>query len=204
MILVGYSGHGYVAAEILKSAGFLLAGYLEKEKKDENPFGLEYLGYEEDDETLSGLKGKNAFVSIGDNKIRENVCERLFGSDLALINAISPNARIPELAELNGHNIMVGAQAVVNPLATIEKGVILNTGCIVEHECTVQAFAHLAPGAVLGGNVQIGAYSLIGANSVIREGTRVGSESVVGAGSVVLNDIPAGETWAGNPARKLR
>ena len=32
----------------------------------------------------------------------------------------------------------------------------------------------------------------------------VGDQVVIGAGAVVLNDIPSGETWVGNPSRKLR
>jgi acetyltransferase-like isoleucine patch superfamily enzyme len=32
----------------------------------------------------------------------------------------------------------------------------------------------------------------------------IGSWSLVGMGSVVLRDVPAGQIWAGNPARYLR
>jgi serine acetyltransferase len=39
---------------------------------------------------------------------------------------------------------------------------------------------------------------------MVREHVTVGAGSVVGMGSVVLRDVPAGEVWAGNPARRLR
>lgn len=32
----------------------------------------------------------------------------------------------------------------------------------------------------------------------------IGEDAIVGAGSVVTKDIPAGEVWAGNPARFIR
>ncbi|MCK6622842.1 MAG: acyltransferase [Calditrichaceae bacterium] len=44
----------------------------------------------------------------------------------------------------------------------------------------------------------------IGTNSIILKGTRIGRGSVIGAGSVVSGNVPAGEIWAGNPARKVR
>ena len=45
---------------------------------------------------------------------------------------------------------------------------------------------------------------LIGARCIILKGVHIGARSIVGAGSVVTGNIPAGEIWAGNPARKIR
>jgi UDP-2-acetamido-3-amino-2,3-dideoxy-glucuronate N-acetyltransferase len=42
----------------------------------------------------------------------------------------------------------------------------------------------------------------IGANSTILPGITIGQFAVIGAGSVVTKDIPAYETWFGNPANK--
>jgi acetyltransferase-like isoleucine patch superfamily enzyme len=44
----------------------------------------------------------------------------------------------------------------------------------------------------------------IGADVIITKGVTIGEESVIGIRSVVTKDIPAGEIWAGNPARFIR
>lgn len=44
----------------------------------------------------------------------------------------------------------------------------------------------------------------IGARSIILKGVTIGAGSIVGAGSVVTKDIPAGEIWAGNPAKFIK
>ncbi len=44
----------------------------------------------------------------------------------------------------------------------------------------------------------------IGARSIILKGVTIGEGAVVGAGSVVTKDIPAGEIWAGNPAKFIK
>jgi serine acetyltransferase len=72
---------------------------------------------------------------------------------------------------------------------------------------------------IIGSNVTIGgkidksdttAYPTIGDgvriynNSCVIGKITVGDNAVIGAGSVVIKDIPAGEVWAGNPAKKIK
>ncbi len=44
----------------------------------------------------------------------------------------------------------------------------------------------------------------VGAHAIILKGVTVGEGSIIGAGSVVTKTIPAGEIWAGNPAKFIR
>ena len=44
----------------------------------------------------------------------------------------------------------------------------------------------------------------IGAGAVIVPGVTIGEGAMIGAGAVVTKSVPAGETWVGNPAQKLR
>ena len=43
--------------------------------------------------------------------------------------------------------------------------------------------------------------AVIGGGVTILPGVRVGPHAVVAAGAVLTKDIPAGEVWAGNPAK---
>ena len=54
------------------------------------------------------------------------------------------------------------------------------------------------------GDVTIGDRVSIGANCTILPGVTIGGDAVVGAGSVVTRDVPAGEFWAGVPAKRVR
>ena len=44
----------------------------------------------------------------------------------------------------------------------------------------------------------------IGAGAVLVCGIEIGEKAMVGAGSVVTKSVPAGELWAGNPAKFIR
>lgn len=52
--------------------------------------------------------------------------------------------------------------------------------------------------------VRIGENVFIGAGTFILKGVAIGDNAIIGACSVVTRSIPAGETWAGNPARRIR
>ena len=43
----------------------------------------------------------------------------------------------------------------------------------------------------------------LGVNAVVLKGVTIGSGAIVGAGAVVTKSVPAGEIWAGIPARKI-
>ena len=43
----------------------------------------------------------------------------------------------------------------------------------------------------------------IGSNCTIRGGVTIGKGASIGAGSMVVKNVPDGEVWAGNPAKRL-
>ncbi len=54
------------------------------------------------------------------------------------------------------------------------------------------------------GKVRIGNNVFIGMNTLIVNSVDIGDNAVIGAGTIVNRDIPAGEVWAGNPAKFIK
>lgn len=200
--LIGYSGHAYVVKEIFDSMGFGVTAYCEQHPVLRNPYNLTYLGNEREQAVLEQLKSYAYFVAIGDNGLRAKITQSLKAALGDPAVAVHTSAIISTTARLSA-GVMVGPRAVVNAQAVIEEGVICNTGSIIEHECQVAAFAHIAPGAVLCGGVSVGKQTLIGANAVIRPGVRIGSCVRIGAGAVIVKDVADGQTVIGNNHRLL-
>ncbi|MCK8480539.1 acetyltransferase [Psychroserpens algicola] len=202
IVLVGYSGHGFVVAETAKAGLMNLQFYTEKEQMTTNPFGLTYLGFESDASFSEWDQSYDYILGIGDNAIRKKVAQLILSKNKTLLNAIDPSANISEVISL-GQGNFIAKNVVVNALAAIGDYCILNTGCIVEHECRISNGVHIAPGAVLLGNVSVGAQSFIGANAVIKENVTIGQNVIIGAGTVVLNDVSEGSKIVGNPGRAI-
>ena len=199
--LAGYSGHGFVVAEIINLLQHNLVAYIDIEEKKHDPFSLKYLG-NENELDLSFLKRENMYVALGagDNSIRKKIYNLLKEKDLPVETLLHPKAVVSSLSTL-GEGTVVMSSAIINPFARIGKAVICNSGCIIEHECLIGDFAHIAPGAVLAGNVVIGHTSFVGANAFIKQGLTIGSNSIIGAGSVVLSNVPDNVVIYGNPAK---
>jgi acetyltransferase EpsM len=200
VILIGYSGHGFVVAETALDNGVNLIGYSEKSVSDNNPFNLVYLGFEKENDFIGWNKKVSFILGIGDNSLRQNITNLIESKERKVISIIHITASISRSAII-GCGTFISRNVAVNSLAVVGKSVILNTGCIIEHGCVIADLVHIAPGAVLAGNVSIGERSFIGANSVIKQGVKIGKDVIVGAGTVVLSDIPDGKKIVGNPSR---
>ena len=103
---------------------------------------------------------------------------------------------------LPGDGCYVAAGAVIGVGTYMGRGVIVNTNASVAHDCVLDNFCSVGPLANLCGKVTVGECASIGASAVVLPGRQIGAYAIVGAGSVVTKDVPPGEIWYGNPARR--
>lgn len=201
-MLLGYSGHALVVADTFSQTKYEVVGYLDKNECLDNILGVPYLGFEQNIEDLNKIKGMLIFPAIGDNRLREKVSLLINSEGFNIPIVISPIANVsPKATICEGTLVCQGV--CISPFVRIGKGVIINTASVIEHECQIDDFAHIAPGAVLAGNVKVGKYSFVGANAVIKQGVEIGKNAIIGAGSVILKDVPDNTIMVGNPAHKI-
>ena len=202
VVLVGYSGHGYVVAEAAIASNMNLRYYTDKKQITKNPFDLAYLGFEGDLDFAFWNKEYDYILGVGDNLIRRKTADLLISKGVDLLNVIHPSASISAKVQFGIGNF-ISRNVSVNALVEIGDICILNTGCIIEHECIIRNGVHIAPGAVLAGNVEIGDNTFVGANSVIKQGVKIGTNVIIGAGSVILKDIADNRKIVGNPGKEI-
>ena len=112
------------------------------------------------------------------------------GTEIAAFVEIGDDVRI-------GRMCKIGAYVFIPPCVTIGDGVFVGP-----HACFTNDKRPPSPrGEWMRTFVRDGA--VIGARVVILPGVEIGEGAVIGAGAVVTKYVPAGETWVGNPARRI-
>ena len=102
-----------------------------------------------------------------------------------------------------GANTCIDRATIKGEYTTIGEGTKIDNLVHIAHNVKIGKHCLIVAGAVIGGSVTIGDRGYIGIGAMIKNKVKIGNDVTVGMGAVVLKDIPDGETWIGNPARKL-
>jgi len=137
---------------------------------------------------------------------------------------LGPDVRIPHKKLVNLYGCEIGEDTMIGAFVEIQKGARIGKNCKIESHSFICDGVTLENNVFIGHNVNFindkhpdvwgDAWELIptkvreganiGTGSTIMCGIIIGEKALIGAGSVVTKDVPPGETWVGNPARKIK
>ncbi|MBR1495686.1 MAG: acetyltransferase [Acidaminococcaceae bacterium] len=202
LLLIGGGGHcRSVLDSVLSLSAYDEIGIVDYNKTP--VAGIPVVGQDEDLFDLKANGWTDAFItvgSVGDTSLRQRLFKLITEIGFTLPSIIDSTAVVAKDV-IMGKGCFIGKGAIINAGTCIDEAVIVNTGAVIEHECKIEAFAHISPGTVLCGQVTIGEHTHVGAGSVVRQQIQIGSNTLVGAGSVVVKDLPAKVKAFGNPCK---
>lgn len=140
-------------------------------------------------------------IAVGAPKSKKTIVENLRAKGANFASLIHPTAQVSEFVKI-GEGTIICPNAEISPNVKIGNFcTILNAG--IGHDVTVDDFTTISGGCFLNGGVAIGRGVFIGCGALIVPGKIVGDDAKIGIGSVVINNIPAGVSVFGNPAKRI-
>ncbi|MFI1282059.1 NeuD/PglB/VioB family sugar acetyltransferase [Streptomyces sp. NPDC020858] len=155
---------------------------------------------------VHALPAARVVVCVGsprDYAVRARLVRRLGLPADRYATVVHPTAVVSASSVVGAGSVLL-AHCVLTAAVRVGAHVAVMPHTVLTHDDEVGDFATLASGVRLGGGVRVERGAYVGAGALVRESVRVGAWSLTGMGSTVLADVPAGEVWAGSPARRLR
>jgi sugar O-acyltransferase (sialic acid O-acetyltransferase NeuD family) len=185
LTIYGAGGHGLVLEDAALLLEYLSVKFIDDKLNETNSFSFETLN-------------NPAVIGIGNNQTRKKILEK--HPNLNYIKLIHPTSVLSKSAIILEGSVVL-ALAHVGVATKIGKHVIINSCASIDHHCVIHDFVHIAPSATLCGSVIVEEGVFIGAGAVVLPGIKIGAWSTIAAGAVIINDIPPGQTYIGNPAK---
>ncbi len=139
-------------------------------------------------------------LAIGTSSVRRALADRLDAAGCDATTLVHPGASVGSVSQL-GDGVVIYERSVITTNVTIGRHTHLNVACAVQHDSVVGDFVQLSPGVLVNGDCVVGDDVFLGSAATVTRGCTVGAGARVGAGAVVLDDVPAGSTAVGAPAR---
>lgn len=179
LLIVGAGGHGRSVAEAVAAAGlFEVAGFLDDATVALSQVGSHRVLGDTHDLIAYRAEADTAIVAVGNNALREDLCNRLISAGFELATVVHPLAIVSPSAVIGpGNAIMAGA--IVGTEARLGCGVIINCGAVVDHDAQVHDYGHLGVNACMSGGSVLGRSAWLQAGSALGHGVKVADGVVV-------------------------
>lgn len=133
---------------------------------------------------------------------REALFER-FKEKIPFATIIHPSCSVDPSCLIGAGSCLLPG-SVLDRNVVIANNVLINVGCTIAHDTTVQSHSFLSPRVALAGFINIGERCNIGINTTVIDKISITSDVQTGGGTVIIKNIEKPGLYVGNPAKFIR
>jgi len=204
LVLIGGGGHAsdvLQAVEAINAARptYEVLGILDDNEVEPRRFagrGVVHIGPVDDVAAVDA-----AYVlCLGWPWTRHALARRIRGRGQAAPPIVHPSADVGAGVELGPGSVVLD-HTHLSPCVRFGSHALVSYMASVGHDTVFGDHASVMPSAAVSGGVVGGHRVLVGTGAVVRQGLRLGDDVRIGAGAAVVDDVDAGLTVVGVPAR---
>lgn len=151
---------------------------------------------------LAKATGGAYAIAIGFSATRRQIADTLRETAVTPACIVSPSVSLHDSIDIGVGTILCPGVTVTVDIH-IGRHVIINLHATVGHDAIVSDFVTIHPGVHVSGAAVVEEGVEIGTGAVLLPGVTVGADARIGAGAVVTDNVAAGTTVVGVPARPL-
>lgn len=192
IVMIGGGGHASVLTDILLQQERKIIAVISPEDVGQKSIfsGMDHFKKDEDVLRYSTQEVRlvNGIGMMPRSLLRRKINEYFLDLGYEFATVISDRAYISPYAKI-GEGVQIFPSAIVNTGAEVGQHTIVNTGALIEHDCRIGEYNHIAPRASLCGQVMTEQDVYIGAGAVVIQSISIGRGTIVGAGVNLTESI---------------
>jgi sugar O-acyltransferase (sialic acid O-acetyltransferase NeuD family) len=210
LVIVGAGGFGRELVDLVEAINtttpgevYDLIGFVDGDP-DERDLVLDMAPLLGGDAVLAELPNDTRYVvAITDVPARVRIDALATSLGLTPATLVHPQASVGRWHVEFGPGTIIGALAAVTTNVRTGRHTHVHYAATIAHDVELGDYVTVSPGAHISGAVRVGARAFIGSGAAVRQGTSIGDDAIIGLGAAVVQDVPAGATFVGVPARRL-
>ncbi|MBA6353602.1 acetyltransferase [Colwellia sp. BRX9-1] len=192
VLLIGSGGHASVLLDMLIEQKINVLGYVSPLLAMNQKLFSDLHWFKSDEDIFqfdkTTIQLVNGIGSLPGNTLRADFYMKYKKLGYSFATLVSKDAGVSGYATLEqGVQVMRGA--IIQTGTTVGYNSIVNTGSIVDHDCTIGSNNHIAPGVTISGHVTSQKNVHFGTGSSIIQSININENVIVGSGTTITKDI---------------
>lgn len=202
--LLGIGNNTSVFIDLAMDCGYEIDGlyHYNNSRTGEYINGFKILGSYEDLLEKKDLTNHNVLLTMGNNKIRFNLAEKIRSKGGVTPQIIHPTAIISRFSKI-GEGVTISAFSYIQANTYIGKDTMILSGVNVSHDNRIGRACFLAGGVTIGAFTTLEDFVFVGqgAITISKKVEKIGENAFIAAGALVTNSVNSNRLVVGVPAR---
>lgn len=197
-----------VFIDLAEACGYTIVGlyHYNDSRTGEVDHGFNIMGSFDELFNQGDLRGMNFLLTMGDNKIRTELTDKIISLGGNVPTLIHPMAIISRFAKISSIGVYISPFTYVQADSSIGRNTVLLSHVNISHTTTIGNSCFIAGGATIGAYTMVGDFVFVGQGALSISGKvkHIGSEAYIGARCLITHDVPTKVIFSGIPGKVLR